>query len=193
MEIAFSLNGQPVSVEPREGERLIEVLRDRFGLRSMKDGCAPEGSCGACTVLVNGRAAVSCAQDATRVQGQEVVTLEGLPEATRDLYAGAFVAAGAAQCGYCTPGIVMKAESALARDPEPTRDGLAKSLAGNLCRCTGYVKILDALETVAAVKRSEAPAPTRDSEQGVGARADRYVGRDLVLGDFPFVRDMTVP
>jgi xanthine dehydrogenase molybdenum-binding subunit len=193
MEISFSLNGRPVSTDVRDGERLLEVLRDRLGLRSMKDGCAPEGSCGACTVLVNGRAAVSCAQDAVRVQGHDVVTLEGLPDATRDLWADAFVSAGAAQCGYCTPGIVMKAESTLARDPAPTREALARSLAGNLCRCTGYVKILDALETVAAVRRGELPAPTSGGQAGVGARADRYDGRDLVLGDFPFVRDMVVP
>ena len=193
MEITFSLNGQPVSADVRDGERLLEVLRERFGLRSMKDGCAPEGSCGACTVMVNGRAAVSCAQDAARVQGAEVVTLEGLPEAARDLWAGAFVSAGAAQCGYCTPGIVMKAEATLARDPGPTREALARSLTGNLCRCTGYVKVLDALETVAAVKRGELPAPSAGSGTGVGARADRYDGRDLVLGDFPFVRDMVVP
>jgi len=193
MEISFTLNGQPVSVEARDGERLIEVLRDRFGLRSMKDGCAPEGSCGACTVIVNGRAAVSCAQDAARVQGSEVVTLEGLPEASRDLWAGVFVAAGAAQCGYCTPGIVMKGEATLSRDPAPTREALARSLTGNLCRCTGYVKVLDALETVAAVRRGEMAAPMAATEAGVGARADRYDGRDLVLGEFAFVRDMIVP
>ncbi|MGZ8515090.1 MAG: molybdopterin cofactor-binding domain-containing protein, partial [Candidatus Limnocylindrales bacterium] len=193
MEITFSLNGHPVSADVRDGERLLDVLRDRFGLRSMKDGCAPEGSCGACTVLVNGRAAVSCAQDAVRVQGRDVVTLEGLPEETRDLWAGAFTTAGAAQCGYCTPGIVMKGEATLARDPAPTREALARSLTGNLCRCTGYVKVLDALETVAAVKRGEQPHPTAATEAGVGARADRYDGRDLVLGEFPFVRDMVVP
>jgi selenium-dependent xanthine dehydrogenase len=193
MEISFSLNGQPVSADVRDGERLLDVLRDRFGLRSMKDGCAPEGSCGACTVLVDGRPGVSCAQDAGRVQGRAVVTLEGLPAETRELWADAFVSAGAAQCGYCTPGIVMKAEGTLARDPAPSREALARSLTGNLCRCTGYVKVLDALETVAAVKRGDQPLPTLATEAGVGARADRYDGRDLVLGDFPFVRDMVVP
>ena len=193
MEITFSLNGQPVSADVRDGECLLDVLRDRFGLRSMKDGCAPEGSCGACTVLVNGRAAVSCAQDAVRVQGHDVVTLEGLPEETRNLWAGVFVTAGAAQCGYCTPGIVMKGEATLARDPAPSREALARSLTGNLCRCTGYVKVLDALETVAAVKRGELPPPVAATDAGVGARADRYDGRDLVLGEFPFVRDMVVP
>ena len=87
----------------------------------------------------------------------------------------------------------MKAEATLARDPAPSREALARSLAGNLCRCTGYVKVLDALETVAAVKRGELPAPTPGPAAGVGARADRYDGRDLVLGEFPFVRDMAVP
>ncbi len=193
MDIAFSLNGQPVTVQVREGERLLEVLRERLGLRSMKDGCAPEGSCGACTVMVNGRAAVSCAQDARRVDGADVVTLEGLPEEHRSLWADAFVATGGAQCGYCTPGIVMKAEATLARDPSPTRDALARSLAGNLCRCTGYVKVLDAIEQVAAVRRGEAAPPDMDLGTGVGTRAQRYDGRALVLGEAPFVRDMALP
>ena len=134
MELAFVLNGGSVSVEVEPGERLLDVLRDRFGLRSPKDGCAPEGSCGACTVIFNGRAVVSCTQDVARVAGAEVVTLEGLPEESRTLWADAFVAAGAAQCGYCTPGIVMKGEATLARDPSPTREMLAHALAGNLCR-----------------------------------------------------------
>ncbi len=193
MEISFSLNGQPVTASVREGERLLDVLRERFGLRSMKDGCAPEGSCGACTVLVNGRAAVSCSQDAVRVAGSDVVTLEGLPADARDLWADGFVSTGAAQCGYCTPGIVMKAEATLARDPSPTREALAHALAGNLCRCTGYVKVLDALERVAAVRRGEAVPPMANAGAGVGARADRYEGRALVLGEAPFVRDMAVP
>ena len=214
MELAFVLNGRSVSVEVRDGQRLLDVLRDQCGLRSMKDGCAPEGSCGACTILVNGRAVVSCAQDAARVAGGEVVTLEGLPEASRSLWVDAFLAAGAAQCGYCTPGIIMKAEATLARDPAPTRDDLAHALAANLCRCTGYVKVLDALETVAAVRRGDlAPAADRRdvaggaaragatgagsvagaTGAGVGARADRYDGRAIVLGEAPFVRDMAVP
>ncbi len=192
MEIAFRLNGRHVTADVRDGESLLEVLRERFGLRSMKDGCAPEGSCGACTVIVNGRPAVSCAQAAVRVDGAEVVTLEGLPEPTRDLWASAFVRAGAAQCGYCTPGIVMKAEAVLTRDPAPSREALARSLTGNLCRCTGYVKVLDAIEAVAAAKRGAPVPPAPEPGDGVGARADRYAGRELVLGEFPFVRDMAV-
>ena len=111
----FILNGEPVSVELREDERLLEVLRERFGLCSVKDGCAPEGSCGACTVIVDGHAVVSCAQKATRVEGKSVVTQEGLSEETRRRWAECFVAAGASQCGYCSPGIVMKARGAAGR------------------------------------------------------------------------------
>jgi len=195
MELRFTLNGQPAFVEVRPDERLLDVLRERLGLRSMKDGCAPEGSCGACTVLVDGRAVVSCAQPAARIAGKAVVTLEGLSPATRDLWADAFVATGAAQCGYCTPGIVMKAEALLARTPDPTRRELQHALAGNLCRCTGYVRVIEALERVAAGRRGEAPTPGPEpgSGAGVGARAPRYEGRELILGDAPFVRDMTVP
>ena len=134
----FTLNGRAVVVEVAPGESLLGVLRGACGLRSMKDGCAPEGSCGACTVIVDGRAVVSCAQPAGRVEGRVVETLEGLPAADRDLWADAFVATGASQCGYCSPGIVMKAEALLRRDPAPAREAVARALAGNLCRCTGY-------------------------------------------------------
>jgi len=186
----FTLNGRPVSVQPAPGESLLGVLRGPFGLRSMKDGCAPEGSCGACTVIVDGRAVVSCAQAATRVAGRSVETLEGLPADTRQAFADAFVAAGASQCGYCSPGIVMKSEALLRREPAPTRDAIARSLAGNLCRCTGYASILDAVERVAARRRGAAVPPGRDEQLDGMAR---YDGRALALGDKAFVGDLVAP
>src|SRR5512134_414662 len=137
----LTLNGETVVAEPREGQSLLELLRDDLGLRTMKDGCSPEGSCGACTVLVEGRAVVSCAQRASRAAGKAVVTQEGLSEDERRLWADAFLAAGASQCGYCSPGIVMKAEGLLRKNPGPGRDDVAHALLGNLCRCTGYTKI----------------------------------------------------
>src|SRR5512144_1297755 len=109
----LTLNGDLVSAEPRPDESLLELLRERFALRSVKDGCSPEGSCGACTVIVDGHAVVSCAQKASRAAGKTVVTQEGLREETRRLWADCFVAAGASQCGFCSPGIVMKAEAFL--------------------------------------------------------------------------------
>jgi len=188
----FTLNGNPVSVEPREGETVLELLREELGLWSMKDGCAPEGMCGACTVIVDGRAVVSCAQPASRVEGKTVLTQEGLTEDERKLWADCFVAAGASQCGFCSPGIVMKAEAFLDRNPEPSREEVARTLLGNLCRCTGYIKIIDAILLAAAAKRGE-PLPELDHSGRVGTRAPRYAGEELALGDEAFVADMTVP
>jgi xanthine dehydrogenase molybdenum-binding subunit len=185
----FTLNGRPTSVDVREGATLLEALREGAGLVSMKDGCAPEGSCGACTVIVEGKAVVSCAQPARRFEGREVTTQEGLTTEQRDTWSHAFVAAGASQCGFCSPGIVMKAESLLAKNPSPTRDEIARGLAGNLCRCTGYVKIVDAIELAAASKRGE-PLPEIDTSGRVGSRTARYQGFELALGDKPYINDM---
>jgi xanthine dehydrogenase molybdenum-binding subunit len=189
----FILNGRPVSIETEPGTSLLELLRERFGLRSMKDGCAPEGSCGACTVLVDGRPVVSCARDAERCAGHEVVTLEGLAPETRAAWADAMVVTGASQCGFCSPGIVMKMEGLLAREAAPSRDEIARALAGNLCRCTGYVKVVDAVERVAAGRRGEAAEGVDRGRGGVGARADRAGARAMALGEQPFVADMAVP
>ncbi len=190
--IEFRLNGEPVSTEVRDGETLLDVLRERLGLTSMKDGCAPEGSCGACTVMVDGKAVVSCAQKATHAQGKDVITLEGLAPERRDEWAHAFVAAGASQCGFCSPGIVMKSEAMLSKNPEPSRQEVARGLAGNLCRCTGYVKIVDAVQLAAGARRGET-FPELDETGRVGTRAPRYRGNELALGDKPYVNDMNEP
>lgn len=196
----FNLNGHLVDIRPRPGASVLDLLREDCGLRSMKDGCAPEGSCGACTVMVDGRAVVSCAQPAGRVAGREVLTLEGLSTETREAWAWAFTSTGASQCGFCSPGIVMKAEALLRRVPGPTREEIARALAGNLCRCTGYVKVIDAIESVAAARRrgDALDGPPRaesgdDVGDGVGARVARYEGESFVLGEHKFVADMTVP
>ena len=188
----LTLNGEQVSVDPRDDETLLEVLRDRFGVRSVKDGCAPEGSCGACTVLVDGRACVSCAQKASRVAGKTVVTQEGLDDDARQLWAECFTAAGASQCGYCSPGVILKAEGLFARHGAPTRDEIAHALLGNLCRCTGYAKILDAVQFAALAKRG-IPVPHPNGGVGVGARVPRYEAAELALGDKPFVADLSAP
>ena len=188
----FILNGKPVSVDLADGESLLDVLRDRCGVTSVKDGCAPEGSCGACTVLSGGKAVVSCAQKAARFAGREVQTHEGLPAAERARWAESFVAAGASQCGFCSPGVVMKAESLLRKTPDPARSQVIGALAGNLCRCTGYVKIVDAILLNAAA-RAGAPLPQPDCSGRVGSRTARYHGRELALGDKPYINDMTLP
>jgi selenium-dependent xanthine dehydrogenase len=190
--VDFTLNGTPVSAEVTEGTSLLELLREGFGIASVKDGCAPEGSCGACTVLVDGKAVVSCAQKARHVGGKSVVTQEGLGADERSRWADAFVASGASQCGFCSPGIIMKSEALLAKNASPTREEVARALAGNLCRCTGYVKIVDAVELAAGAKRGE-PIPDVDRSGRVGSRTARYQGRELALGDKPYINDLTAP
>jgi selenium-dependent xanthine dehydrogenase len=188
----FTVNGAAVSADVRDGEHLLEVLRDRCGVTSVKDGCAPEGSCGACTVIADGKAVVSCAQPAGRFAGRAVTTQEGLSATDRQMWADCFVAAGASQCGFCSPGILMKAEVLLAKTPEPTRADVAAALAGNLCRCTGYVKIIDAIMLAADVRRGK-PLPPIDNSGRVGSPTARYQGRELALGDKPYINDMTMP
>ena len=192
----FRLDGRTIAVEVPPGTTLLELLREELGLRSMKDGCAPEGSCGACTVIVDGRAVVSCAQPAERAAGKDVETLDGLPPAVRDTWADAFVATGASQCGYCSPGIVMKAEALLRREPRPSREAIAHALAGNLCRCTGYVKIIDAIDLAARVRAGVArSAGSASSWAGApaGPGRPRFRGRELALGEHRFVNDLDAP
>ena len=189
----FTLNGQPTTAKLRDPDmHLLDLLRDHCGITSVKDGCAPEGSCGACSVLVNGRAQVSCAMKASRVEGKEVVTQEGMSGAERALWADSFVAAGASQCGFCSPGIVMKAEALLRKTPAPSRQQVAAALAGNLCRCTGYIKIIDAVLLAAGAKLGE-PLPEIDRSGRVGSRTARYQGVELALGDKAYVNDLSMP
>jgi selenium-dependent xanthine dehydrogenase len=189
VHLEFTLNGSPVGFDLRSDMSMLELLREECGIKSVKDGCAPEGSCGACTVLMDGKPVVSCAQLATRAAGRSIVTQDGLPAEDRERWAQAFVASGASQCGFCSPGIVMKAEGLLGRNSDPSRDEVAHALAGNLCRCTGYVKIIDAVRLAAAAKRGEAMPPI-DLSGRVGSRTARYRGRELALGEKPYVNDM---
>ncbi|MEO8571265.1 MAG: selenium-dependent xanthine dehydrogenase [Chloroflexota bacterium] len=189
VHIEFTLNGAAVALDLRPDTTILELLREECGVTSVKDGCAPEGSCGACTVLVDGKPAVACAQLATRAAGRSIVTQEGLPATVREQWAQSFVASGASQCGFCSPGIVMKAEGLLGRNPDPSRDEVAHALTGNLCRCTGYVKIVDAVRIAAAARRGE-PIPPIDMSGRVGSRTARHRGLELALGDKPYVNDM---
>lgn len=152
MKIAFHLNGIPQYVDAEPGEALLSLLR-RLGMKSVKEGCAT-GDCGACTVLVDGRSVRSCLMVAPQVQGKRVTTLEGLGTVD-DLHPlqQAFLDSGAVQCGFCTPGMVLVAYELLTRNAEPTADEVREAISGNLCRCTGYVKIVDAVLRAAQAKR----------------------------------------
>ena len=152
MKIYFELNGEQKYVEIRPGEKLLDLLR-RLGMKSVKEGCRT-GECGACTVLLDGNPIRSCLTFAARVKGHRITTLEGLgsPEKLHPLQE-AFLETGAVQCGYCTPGMILVAYHLLSRDPDPSPEEVREAIAGNLCRCTGYVKIVDAVMLAAERKR----------------------------------------
>lgn len=148
-KIAFQLNGKPISLEVRPWDSALTVLRDVLDLKGTKEGCGI-GECGACTILVNGQAVDSCLMFAPQLDGREVETVEGLrhSEALHPLQE-AFVSCGAVQCGYCSPGMIMSAKALLQKHPNPSREKIVEALAGNLCRCTGYLQIIEAVETAA--------------------------------------------
>lgn len=149
MRLAFTLNGRPVAVEIAPMETLLDVLRDRLGLTGTKKGCG-KGECGACTVILDGKAVNSCLVPAARVEGRSVLTIEGLASNGRlHPIQQAFIDAGAVQCGFCTPGMIMSAKALLDANPHPTKEEIREALAGNICRCTGYVKIEQAVELAA--------------------------------------------
>ncbi len=184
MMTGFTVNGQAAEVGEHH-EHLLAALRDELRITSPKDGCSPSGQCGCCTVLIDGKARISCQTSLDKASGAEITTLEGVPEAERARMADAFAAHGALQCGFCTPGIVMRTVALLGRDKQTTRDDAARHLGAHLCRCTGYVKILDAVESLA---RGETPVAI--SAGGVGDRGTKYEGQSLTLGDRDFIDDM---
>jgi carbon-monoxide dehydrogenase small subunit len=149
MEIRLTVNGRERAVEARPDATLVEALRDGLGLTGTKVGCG-HGECGACTVLLDGEPVNSCLVFAAQCEGRSVVTIEGLAETGRlDRIREAFVDAGAVQCGYCTPGMAVSAYALLSSNPHPTRDEIVEAISGNLCRCTGYVKIIEAVSKAA--------------------------------------------
>jgi carbon-monoxide dehydrogenase small subunit len=162
----FVVNGEPRAVAFPAHHTLLEVLREELGLTGTKHGCEL-GECGTCTVLLDGAPVLSCLVLAQEAAGRAIETVEGLQQGNRlHPLQAAFADLGAAQCGYCTPGILMAAKALLAENPSPTRDEVAAALAGNLCRCTGYVKILEAVEGAAALLRGEPWEPAHATLYG---------------------------
>ncbi len=190
--INFMLNGEPFNASFSNGESLMDVLREQAGLISPKNGCAPQGSCGACTVLVEGKAVSSCAVPAKSVAGKNIVTLEGLDERERDIFARAFSYSAAMQCGFCIPGIVVRAKSLLTKNPTPTRDEIALSLNNHICRCTGYVKIIDGIELAGKALLGE-PLPEPDYSGKIGTSLPKMDGEKFAMGERPYIDDMKLP
>ncbi len=153
IKIAFTLNGKKVSAEVEPELLLVDLLRDRFGLTGTKIGCG-EGDCGACTIIMDGKTATSCIIPAARADGTEILTIEGMADGDKlDPVQEAFVETGAVQCGFCIPGMVLSAKALLDGNPSPSRADIKDGLAGNLCRCTGYKKIVEAVEKAAGARQ----------------------------------------
>ena len=148
--IIFTLNGREVSAEVESHKMLLQVLRDTFQLTGTKDGCG-QGECGACTVLVDDKSINSCLYPAFEVDGKSVTTIEGLVGEGNKLHPiqETFVENGGIQCGFCTPGMIMSAKALLDENPNPTDEEIKKGISGNLCRCTGYVQIVDSIRKAA--------------------------------------------
>jgi carbon-monoxide dehydrogenase small subunit len=173
--VRLTVNGDRCVFEVSPTESLLDVLRDRLGLTGAKRGCE-KGDCGACTVIVDGDAVCSCLVSAAQADGSDVLTIEGFTERPEwALYERAFLAAGAVQCGYCTPGMILSTKALLDRNPRPTRAQIEAGISGNLCRCTGYVQIVEAVDSLAGAladaklvgERSPGAVPT-----GLAARPE---------------------
>ena len=188
MTTSFTLNGEQVAVH-RDHPHLLAALREELHVISPKDGCSPTGQCGCCTVLVDGKARVACQTSMEKVADADVVTLEGISEPERCRFTAAFASHGALQCGFCTPGIVVRAKSLIDRKgADLTRDEASRHLGGHLCRCTGYVKILDAVMSLA---QGESPEPTEPG--GVGTSGMKYEATELAAGERPYIDDIFLP
>ncbi len=188
--IEFTVNRRPVSVEVEGDATLLEVLRDKLGLMGAKNGCG-KGHCGACTVTIGGEAHRSCIVKAARVVGAQVLTIEGLAEGDRLHPAQrAFIEAGAVQCGFCTPGMVMSTVALLAKRPDPTEAEVREALRHNLCRCTGYASVLRAVR-LAAVGATSTPPPSQG--RAVGVSAPRAGAWARVRGEPVFAADLAFP
>ena len=186
--VSFRLNGTGITVDYDDGMHLLEVLRESCGITTVKDGCAPEGVCGCCTVLLDGRPALSCLLSPAQVEGRTVTTLDGLPEVQRRALGRAFVQGGAIQCGFCTPGIVTRSAHLLEKGLTTDRERVQRALAGHLCRCTGWTRIVDAIQ---GAGEARAPRPADSAGHfGIGAPSPRYRGLEHALGDKPYVADL---
>ncbi len=210
-QLSCQVNGERVQLDlPADEElTLLDVLRDFLGITSPKNGCAPQAQCGCCTVILDGKPVLSCALTPEKAAGKSIVTMEGLAEEHRRQIAESFVQCGGVQCGFCIPGMAMRAVGLCDKNPTPSREEIATALKPHLCRCTGYTQIVDSIEEYSRMRHGEARVveSLRDSKLPsrrdgttcsnmsgkIGTSLPRYTGYDAVLGDRKFIDDMTVP
>ncbi len=191
--IQFKLNGEARQFEAWPDQLFVEALRETFKIRSVKAGCSPQRECGSCLMLLDGQPKLACAVRAEQVQGRSVMTLEGVSDNERRLYADAFQAAAGLQCGFCTPGLVLRIKWMTDQGERFKRAEIARLIDGHLCRCTGYKKIIDAVELIQDAKLGGAALPAIVVDGGVGTSLRRYQSAELALGERPFVADIEAP
>lgn len=186
---SFTVNGQPVTCQ--EDKKLMHFLRDDLRLTGTKDGC-DSGACGACTVIINGKASKSCLFTLAKVDGKDVTTVEGITQRQKDVFAYAFAKTGAVQCGYCIPGFVVSAIALLEKKPEPEEKDIRKGIRANICRCTGYVKIIEGIQLAAKMLREDTPIPEEPSDGKLGHDFKRVDAVEKTLGTGIYVDDIVV-
>ena len=214
--IKFQLNGTETEASYEPGMHLLEVLREECGVTSCKNGCAPEGACGCCLVVIDGRPALSCLRKPEQMAGHDIITVEGLPEETRRIISEAFVLEGGVQCGFCIPGIVVRAAALIKDGKSGDREAIRKALDGHICRCTGYGRIIDAIQTAGEAMNDGGMLPGEPRRHsffgeefglhrnpqfeflsakghGIGESHARIGGIQQVLGERPYVDDMKMP
>ncbi len=195
METTINVNGTPVVVA-NDSSTLLQVLRDQVGIVSTKAGCSPQGQCGCCTVLIDGEPRISCVTPVRRVNGRSVTTLEGLDPATADRWANALCATGASQCGYCTPGIIMRLEGARCAEKLNEPDAVAHQLAAHLCRCSGWQTIVESVVMVTSgtdIVDRRAQLDDAERRASIEGRAPQRVGPHIALGQGGFSADTAPP
>jgi selenium-dependent xanthine dehydrogenase len=189
----FTLNGNIKTYEGDPELPLLTYLREHEGITSPKDGCMPQAACGCCAVELNNKAVLSCIIPMEKVENGTVITTEGLGEYKQNVIANAFIEKSGVQCGFCTPGIVMQAKVLLDKNNNPTREEIENALTPNLCRCTGYKKIVDAVEYAAEAIRTNREIPEPKSDGKIGKNHPKYNGKNLALGWSKYVADLSFP
>lgn len=187
--IQFTLNGKLHQYDGDKDQSLLSHLRNDLHITTAKDGCSGQGTCGACTVEIDGKAKLACKTKMETLNGAVVNTIEGLPDDFKSTMGTSFAEKGAVQCGFCSPGMIMRSKALFNQNIKPNRDEIFKAISPNICRCTGYVKIVDAVEEAFAKLRGEDVQPLQKSAQ-IGGRYPKYQAEETALGARPFVDDM---
>lgn len=190
--LKFQINGQEIHYQGNKDKSLLTYLRDDLHITAAKDGCSGQGTCGACMVNINGKAKMACVTKLSKLKDADIKTLEGIETKHAETIAGAFVEKGAVQCGFCTPGIIMSANILLNNTTSPSKEEILKSLKPHLCRCTGYVKIIEGIEHAGNLLSKNTLSNPDFTQKGIGQSLPKYQGLETALGKRHFVNDMHI-